>query len=90
MLASQGRLKMFLGDYSSAETLNRRALEMSEKAYGPDHWRVAACLDNLAEIRRYMGDLPGADALLQRALAIREKTPGPITPCLPKTGTTSP
>ena len=76
---------MFTGDYGAAEALTQRALAMSEQALGPDHWRVAACLDNLSEIRKYQGDLPEAEALSRQALAIREKAArAPIPPCLPE------
>ncbi|MGE5257587.1 MAG: CHAT domain-containing protein [Hyphomicrobiales bacterium] len=83
VMAHQGRLKMFLGEYAAGEALNQRALDMTERAYGPDaNSQVAACLDNLSEIRRRMGDLPTAEGYLRRALAIREKPPRPDHPLL--------
>src|ERR1700693_4057798 len=59
--------------YDEAEPLLRRALELREKALGPDHPDIAQSLNNLASIYRDRGEYEKAEPLLQRALGIREK-----------------
>src|SRR5207237_491026 len=62
--------------YPRAEPLLQRALEIREKALGPEHPDVATCLNSLAAVYRDRGDrgdYDRAERLFQRALAIREK-----------------
>ena len=49
------RLKMFAGDYRSAEALNQRALAIREKAPRPNSTLLARNLNNLASIYVFMG-----------------------------------
>jgi tetratricopeptide (TPR) repeat protein len=56
----------------------RRALEIDDKSYGPDH--VGSDLNNLAELYRAQGQYAKAEPLYQRALASREKALGPEHP----------
>jgi len=63
-----------------ARPLAERALELREKALGPEHPDVARSLNNLAALYWKKGDYAKAEPLYQRALAIREKTLGPEHP----------
>jgi tetratricopeptide (TPR) repeat protein len=62
--------------------LYKRALEIEEKALGPDHPDVAAALNNLALLYKAQGRHADAEPLYKRALAIDEKTLGPDHPDL--------
>src|SRR5262249_16138368 len=68
------------GDYARAEPLLQRALQIREKALGPDRSYVARALHDLALLHVDKGDYAGAEPLLQRALQIREKALGPDHP----------
>ena len=58
----------------------RRALEIDERSFGPDHPEVATDLNNLAELLKDM-DLPAeAERLMRRSLAIDEQSFGPDHP----------
>lgn len=59
------------GDYARAETLYRRALEVLEKAQGPEHPNVAEVLENYAGLLRKMNREAEAEKLEARAHAIR-------------------
>jgi tetratricopeptide (TPR) repeat protein len=72
------------GDYAGAEPLSRRALQIVEKAKGPEHPETGALLNSLAELLRAKGDYAGAEPLYRRALQIAEKAQGPEHP---ETGT---
>jgi CHAT domain-containing protein/tetratricopeptide (TPR) repeat protein len=54
-----------------------RALEVRERALGPEHPDVAWTLLNLANVHYDLGDFAESAALNRRALAIREKHFGP-------------
>jgi tetratricopeptide (TPR) repeat protein len=68
------------GKYAEAEPLYKRALEIREKALGPDHPDVAQSLNGLAELYRAQGRYAEAEPLFKRALAIFEKALGPDHP----------
>ena len=55
-----------------AEPLDRRALAIDEKSYGPDHPDVAIRLNNLAQLFQATNRLAEAEPLMRRALAIDE------------------
>jgi CHAT domain-containing protein/Tfp pilus assembly protein PilF len=59
-----------MGDYAKAEPLCKRALQIYEKALGPEHPVATQCLDNLATIYQEMGDYAKAEPLFQRALKL--------------------
>jgi len=59
------------GHYAQAEPLFKRALAIDEKAFGPDHPRVAMSLKNLAVLYRAMGRDDEAEPLEQRAARIQ-------------------
>jgi len=69
-----------LGEWPQAEPLLRRALELDEKKFGPDHPEVAIRLNNLAELLRATHRPAEAEPLYRRALAISEKRFGPAHP----------
>jgi tetratricopeptide (TPR) repeat protein/tRNA A-37 threonylcarbamoyl transferase component Bud32 len=70
------------GENEDAARLYQQALEMRERALGPDHPEVASALQNLGAARRALGKYEEAQALYQRALAIYEQTLGPKHPKL--------
>ena len=53
-----------------AEPLMRRALQIAEKSYGPDHPSVAIDLDNLAQLLKDTNRLGEAEPLMRRTLLI--------------------
>jgi tetratricopeptide (TPR) repeat protein len=65
-----------------AEPLMRRALEIDEKSYGPEHPRVAIDLNNLAGLFYKTNRMAEAEPLYRRALAIHEKSFGPDHPAV--------
>jgi tetratricopeptide (TPR) repeat protein len=62
--------------YSKAEPLMRRALEIDEKSYGLEHPDVARDLNNLATLLQATNRLVEAEPLMRRALEIDEKSYG--------------
>jgi tetratricopeptide (TPR) repeat protein/CHAT domain-containing protein len=65
------------GRYAEAERLDLQALDMAQKALGPDHADVGTRLNNLAEVYRLQSRYAEAEPLYLRALAITEKALGP-------------
>jgi len=65
------------GDYDGAIAVAKKALQTAERDLGPDHFNVAASLNNLAEVYRVQGQYAVAKPLLKRALVINEKALGP-------------
>jgi tetratricopeptide (TPR) repeat protein len=63
-----------------AEPLMRRALELDEKSFGPDHPNVAIDLNNLAQLLKATNRLADAEPLMRRALELDEKSFGPDHP----------
>ena len=68
------------GKYDRAVVVAKKALEVAEKAFGPDHHNVATSLNSLAEQYRAQGQYAQAEPLYKRSLAIREKALGPDHP----------
>jgi CHAT domain-containing protein/tetratricopeptide (TPR) repeat protein len=64
------------GAYEKAQSLAKHALDLREKALGPDHPEVAAALNLLGVICTARSDYNRAESLFQRALAINEKAFG--------------
>jgi tetratricopeptide (TPR) repeat protein len=60
--------------------MHERALEIREKALGPDHPDVAQSLYNVGEVLLEMGEIERATKVLERSLAILEKAMGPDRP----------
>ena len=69
-----------LARYAEAEPLYRRALEIDEASYGPDHPDVATDLNNLAGLLEATNRLSEAEPLFRRAPEIDEKSYGPDHP----------
>jgi len=65
------------GKYDEALPLAKRALELREKALGPDHEDVIPLLLNLGELYRLKKKQGNAKAYYERALAVGEKAFGP-------------
>jgi len=68
------------GDYKRATDVARKALELAEREFGPDHPTVATSPNNLAELYRAQGRYTEAEPLYKRTLAMREKALGPDHP----------
>jgi tetratricopeptide (TPR) repeat protein len=68
------------GRYPEALSLARQALELDEKALGPEHPDIAVSLSNLAGLYKASGAFEKALPLFQQALKIREKALGPDDP----------
>ena len=66
-----------LGDLAGARAQAERALQISEQALGPDHFRVGTCRKELGLVLRDLGDPAGARAQSRRALQISEQALGP-------------
>lgn len=67
-------------DYQTAEELHVRALEITERGFGPNHPSVATALNNLAALLQTTGSYTEAKPLLERALAIRREALGTSHP----------
>ena len=67
-------------EYGEAEPLYQRALDINQKALGPEHPDVARDLNNLALLYDDQGKYAKAEPLYQRALKIDEKALGPEHP----------
>ncbi len=71
-----GANQMAQGRLDEARDNYLRALPLLEKFYGPDHFRTAATLNNLAHVERVQGRVGEAASLQRRALAALEKSLG--------------
>lgn len=63
-----------------AEELHKHALEVRERAQGPDHEHVAFSCHSLANVYRQLREFLKADELYKRAIAISERVHGPDSP----------
>jgi tetratricopeptide (TPR) repeat protein len=79
-LSTLGRVLQDQGDLPGARDKLERALEIDERAYGPDHPRVAVDLNNLGSVLQDQGDLTGARENRERALGMDERVYGPNHP----------
>jgi hypothetical protein len=61
------------GKDAEAEPLFRKAIELREKALGPNHHDLAKSLEKYALLLRKLGRVADADAAEARAKAIRAK-----------------
>jgi tetratricopeptide (TPR) repeat protein len=68
------------GRHGEAETIYQNALDIKEKALGPNHPHVATCLNNLAMVYQGQDRYEEAEPLLKRAIRIRQLTLGPDHP----------
>jgi tetratricopeptide (TPR) repeat protein len=82
--SARGRAYEALGKLELAETALRDALAMAEKANGPDHYDVAAVLNNLGNLLNAARRFAEAKPVLARAVEIWDKTsPGAPAAGLP-------
>lgn len=65
------------GDYTEAERLFRRSLEMTSRSLGPDHPEVAALLSKLATLYAVQHRYDEAEHFFRRSLKIDEAALGP-------------
>jgi tetratricopeptide (TPR) repeat protein len=65
-----------VADYAGSRAAIDRALAIDERAFGPEHPKVAIRVNNLGSVLRAQGDLEGARAAFERALAIDERVYG--------------
>jgi tetratricopeptide (TPR) repeat protein len=79
-LLKMGAAKQDAGDYSEAEDLFRRALELGERVLGPDNPALVAALTNLAGARILSGRPESAEPLVIRALSMTENGMGEYDP----------
>ena len=63
--------------YRQAQVVALQAVEVAERTFGPDHPKVAASLNNLAELYRKQGQYAQAEPFYKRSLAIKERALGP-------------
>ena len=70
------------GEYARAEALAEKALEIADKAVGPEHPDVADSLNNLGLIYQAKGDNAKAEPLYKRAMVMVERAAGPDNPWL--------
>ncbi len=74
-LCNQMALFLFaMGNYTEAEQLNLKALEMRRKVLPANHPLIAQSLNNLAELYRSQGYYPQAEALYHDVLQIYAET----------------
>jgi tetratricopeptide (TPR) repeat protein len=67
-------------EYIKAKAAVERALKIDERAFAPDHVKVASHLNNLGIVLAELGDIAGARVAYERALEIDEKAFGPDHP----------
>ncbi|HEY0068128.1 MAG TPA: tetratricopeptide repeat protein [Flavisolibacter sp.] len=65
-----------LGDYEKAKLLLQKAVQISERNFGPEHSNTARIYSSLAVILRYLGDYKGARILHEKAVKSYEKNFG--------------
>ncbi len=75
-LVDMVQLSLWLGEYEEGEALSRRAIEILEQRFGPDHLEVAVGLNGLGNALQNQGRLDEARVAHERALAIREAADG--------------
>ena len=75
--------------YAEAEPLYRRALAIDEKAYGPDHPKVAMDMRNLAELLRTSRVTPRRSRCTAGRWRLTKKPMVPTTPPRSRPATTS-
>jgi tetratricopeptide (TPR) repeat protein len=84
-LSQLGHLLMNQGKYKEAWESHRQALELREKALGPEHPDVATSISNLASAAWWMGRYDEAVEKAERAVTLQSKALGPEHPEVMKT-----
>jgi tetratricopeptide (TPR) repeat protein len=75
-----GEVYSALGDYSKAEPMFCRALEVCERMLGKEHPHTLASLDDMASLLKAEGDYAAAEPLYRRVLEAGEPTLGKDIP----------
>ena len=70
----------YLGHYQRAKEFQKKALEIFEKNFGPDHPNTAVTYSNLALGLQDLAEYQRAKGLLEKAMASAEKNFGPDHP----------
>jgi TonB family protein len=65
------------GNWSKSERAYQRALEVTEKAFGPDSSPTANAVLHLAEFYQFSGNYKKGEPLYQRLVSIQERGSGP-------------
>jgi serine/threonine protein kinase/Tfp pilus assembly protein PilF len=68
-----GRVYLEIGDFDRAEEMQRAALAINKKMFGPDSLATAGSLNDLGIALERHGKWPRAGALLEQAMAIRQR-----------------
>ncbi|WP_208341799.1 tetratricopeptide repeat protein, partial [Aetokthonos hydrillicola] len=76
LLARTGYYLLERGQYSEAEPLYKKALELYQRLLGQEHPDVAQSYNNLAELYRAQGRYQDAEPLCQKALELRQRLLG--------------
>jgi serine/threonine protein kinase/tetratricopeptide (TPR) repeat protein len=76
LLAAMGRTYRRLGLYDKAQQLLEQSLASGQRAFGPEHVRVAETLQSLGVVLADKGDYAGAARRLEEALALQRKLLG--------------
>jgi len=71
ILTIMGRLYRRFGVYDKAQSLLEQALASGQRAYGPEHLRLAQTLNDLGALLTEKGDYAAAEQSLERSLAMR-------------------
>jgi tetratricopeptide (TPR) repeat protein len=80
LMSNVGTIFFAKAQWSEAELLMRRAMEIKEKRYGTNHPKYAIGLNNLAQLLKITNRLSEAEPLMRRALEIDEENLGPDHP----------
>lgn len=67
-----GDIKNGLDRFDESIPIYRRALAFQEQRFGPDHFEVAATLNNLGMALANQGNIEEARQIMARALAIKQ------------------
>ncbi|MEM9453473.1 MAG: serine/threonine-protein kinase [Myxococcota bacterium] len=84
-LSILGSVCLSQGEHEKAQEYYQRALELREKALGPEHPLVAATLDNLGGVYGGRGEYEEAKAYYERAIELWERTLGADHPLVAST-----
>ncbi|NOT02579.1 MAG: tetratricopeptide repeat protein, partial [Phycisphaerales bacterium] len=76
LLSNLAQLLKATNRLADAEPLIRRALDIDEKAHGPNHPNVATALNNLAQLLKATNRLADAEPLMRRVVEIFETSYG--------------
>ena len=75
-LLSYGYLKLFTGEYTQADKISRRALDIAEAKYGENSTKTAYCKKLVAEVNTAIGDYEKAEQNINEALTIQRSILG--------------